>query len=308
MNNRQNNLLSMYRTVIAVCMSNLPSLAKVKAFEDAYKLLKVKLAEILAAANQQKEVLTGITEEKQLQKRELAKIAATIAIVIKGFALTKNNLKLAAEVSFSESGLATMKEEDLLSNARNIHTKSIDNLAALADYGITQVLIDQLDTKINDFADKKPAPASAKVNKEALTDKLNVLFDDANSILKEQMDTTGKIYSVLDPNFYELYKGSRKIIDRGRRTNNTGLLKGTVKGKITVTDKEDKLLADVILQLLELNLIVTSDEQGVFDFDDVDAGKYTLKVSKQGYADLIVKDLEIKKGEDKVLNLVLSNA
>jgi len=295
----------MYRTVVAVCMANLLSLAKVKAFDDAFKLLKAKLAEILATADQQKEVLTGIAEDKQVQKRELAKLAAMVASVVKGFALTNSNLQLAAEVNFSESGLANMKEEDLLSNTRNIHGKATGNLASLADFGINKPLLDQLDTKITAFADKKPAPASAKVTKEALTDKLNVLFDEANVILKEQMDNTGKIFSMLDANFYELYKGSRKIIDRGGRTANTGILKGTVKGKLALTDTENQPLADVLLQLIELNLVVVSNEQGIFDFDDLEAGKYTLKASKQGYADLIIKDLEIKKGEDKVLDLVL---
>lgn len=305
MNNRQNNLLSMYRTVNAVCMANGLSLAKVKAFDDAFNLLKAKLAEILAVANQQMEVLTGIAEDKQVQKRELAKIAAMIAGVVKGFALGNSNLQLAAEVNFSESGLASMKEEDLLSNAKNIHGKATGNLIALGDFGINQTLLDQLDTSITAFADIKPAPASAKVTKEALTDKLNVLFDEANVILKEQMDNTGKIFSVLDANFYELYKGSRKIIDRGGRTVNTGLLKGTVKGKLAMTDIENMPLADVLLQLIELNLVVVSNVQGVFDFGDLDAGKYTLKASKQGYADVIMQELEIIKGEDKVLDLVL---
>ena len=75
-----------------------------------------------------------------------------------------------------------------------------------------------------------------------------------------------------------------------------------------MTDSENMPLADVLLQLIELNLVVVSNEQGVFDFDDLAAGKYTLKVSKQGYADVIMKELEIKKGEDKVLDLVLLNS
>lgn len=298
----------MYRTVIAVCMANLLSLAKVKAFEEAYKLLKAKLAEILATANQQKEVIMGITEEKQAQKRELAKLAAVIASVIKGYALTNKNLKLAAEVNFNESSLVTMKEEDLLSNTRNIHGKAAANLVAMADFGLNQAMLDQLDTYITDFATKKPEPATAKVNKEALTDKLNVLFDETNAILKEKMDTTGRIFSIVDADFFKLYQGSRKIIDRRGKTVNTGLLKGTVMGKLAINDKENNLLANAVLQLIEPNLVVVTDEKGVFDFDDLDAGTYTLKVSKQGYADLIVKDIEIKKGEDKVLELVMMNA
>lgn len=289
-------------------MANLLSLAKVKAFEEAYKLLMAKLAEILATANQQKEVITGITEEKQAQKRELAKLAAVIASVIKGYALTNKNLKLAAEVNFNESSLVTMKEEDLLSNTRNIHGKAAANLVAMADFGLNQAMLDQLDTYITDFATKKPEPATAKVNKEALTDKLNVLFDETNAILKEKMDTTGRIFSIVDADFFKLYQGSRKIIDRRGKTVNTGLLKGTVMGKLAINDKENNPLTNVVLQLIEPNLVVVTDEKGVFDFDDLDAGKYTLKVSKQGYADLILKDIEIKKGEDKVMDLVMMNA
>ena len=126
-----------------------------------------------------------------------------------------------------------------------------------------------------------------------------------NEILKEQMDNSSKMFKLLDADFYDLYKGSRKIIDRGRRAANTGLLNGVVMGKKTVTDTENVPLEDVLLHLIELNLVVVSNEKGEFDFDDIDTGTYTIKASKQGFKDEIIKEVKIDKGEENVLPITL---
>jgi len=305
MNNKQNNLMSMYRTVVAVCLANVAALAKVKAFSTAFEFLRAKLTEILLTAQERELVLTGIAEDKQIQKRNLAKLGATIAAVVKGYAHTNGDMKLAAEVDFSESALFNEKDEDILISTKIIQKRATELLTKLADYGIDKTMLDLFASEIEKFSAKKPAPATAISNKELLTNKLDNLFDEANTILKEQMDTTGKIYSSIDPNFYELYKISRKIIDRGGRKTHEGVLKGTVVGKLNAQDTENGSLADVLVQNIELNIIVTSDEKGAFDFGDVAAGKYTLKLSKQGYLDLLLKDIEVKKGEDKMVDALM---
>jgi hypothetical protein len=127
-----------------------------------------------------------------------------------------------------------------------------------------------------------------------------------NEILKEQIDNSSKMFKLLDANFYDLYKGSRKIIDRGRRAANTGILKGVIMGKKTAVDAENEAIADALLQLIELNLVVVSNEKGGFDFDDIETGTYKLKVSKQGYKDEIIKEIVIKKGEERDLYIEMS--
>ena len=120
------------------------------------------------------------------------------------------------------------------------------------------------------------------------------------------MDNSSKMFKLLDADFYDLYKGARKIIDRGRRAANTGLLNGVVMGKNTAADTENVPLEDVLLHLIELNLVVVSNEKGEFDFDDIEAGTYTLKVSKQGYKDEIIKEVKIDKGEERDLYIEMS--
>jgi len=305
MNNRHNNYFSMFRTVIMVCLAHKAALAKVKAFDDALKLLIAKLAEIKLVAAQQKVVLTGIADDKHAQKKALAKMGSIIAASVKGYAHKAGNLQLVSEVKFSESALASMKEEDLILTSENIHKKAFDNLAVLIDHGIDAALLTQFETMTTAFADKKPEPAAAKVNKETLTDKLEVLYDDANNIIKKQMDNNSKIFQLLDPDFYELYKGARKIIDRRGKITNPGSLKGTVTGILDSNVKENQPLDEVLLHLIEPNLVIVTNENGLYDFEEIEAGKYTLKVIKQGFIDQIIKDLEIKNGEDKVLDLVL---
>lgn len=306
MNNNQNNTVSMFRTVVSVCGANAGAVGKIKAFEASLGFFEEKIKEILNTAREQELVITGIAEDKEVQKRGLAFTGAIIGGAVKSFALTNKNLALAAEVNFSESALYKMKEEDLIFNTQIIHKKALDNMGTLADYGINKLVLDNFNLQITNFGNKKPEPASAKVTKEMLTDKLADLIDDASEILKEQMDNSSKMFKLLDPNFYDLYKGARKIIDRGRRAANTGILKGVIMGKKTAADTENEAIADALLHLIELNLVVVSNEKGEFDFDDIETGTYTIKVSKQGYKDEILKDVEIKKGEERDLYIEMS--
>jgi hypothetical protein len=306
MNNNQNNTVSMFRTVVSVCKANAGAVGKIKAFEASLGFFEDKIKELLNTAKEQEMVITGIAEDKEVQKRGLAKTGAIIGAAVKGYALTNKNLELAAVVNFSESALYKMKEEDLIFNSEIIHKKALDNMGALADYGVNKPILDDFNLQITNFSNKKPEPASAKVSKEMLTDKLADLIDDASEILKEQMDNSSKMFKLLDADFYDLYKGARKIIDRGRRAANTGLLNGVVMGKNTAADTENVPLEDVLLHLIELNLVVVSNEKGEFDFDDIEAGTYTLKVSKQGYKDEIIKEVKIDKGEERDLYIEMS--
>ncbi len=139
-----------------------------------------------------------------------------------------------------------------------------------------------------------------KNTKEMLTAKLESLFEEANNILKLQMDNTGKIFKTLAPEFYSLYKASRKVVDRGRRKVENGLIKGLVK------NKKNEFLVDVLVQLIPDNVLVLSNENGEFEFDDIAVNTYTLKLTKQGLEDLMVQNITLKKGEEKVLDLVMN--
>lgn len=300
MNNKQNNMFGMYRTVDAVCVTNASVIAQVKAFEKSHSALKAKMGEILVTARQRKLILTGIADDKQTKKRALARLGNIVAGVVKGYANTINNKQLAAEVNFNESSLMGDKDEEILINCNIIFIRATDFKTELADYGLNQDLLDGLEAVIDDFSDKKPAPANAKNTKEMLTAKLESLFDEANDILKLQMDNTGKIFQTLAPEFFSLYKSSRKIVDRGRRKAENGLIKGVVK------NKKNEFLADVLVQLIPENVLVLSNENGEFEFDDIAANTYAVKLTKQGLEDLTVQNITLKKGEEKALDLVMN--
>jgi len=300
MNIKQNNNFGMIRTVDAVCVAKASVIAQVKAFEKSHTALKAKMGEILVTARERKLVLTGITDDKQTKKKELAILGNIVAGVVKGYANTVGDKKLAAEVNFSESGLLADKDEEILINADIIFTRATKFKIELVDYGITPELLDGFEALIGDFSDKKPAPTNAKNTKEVLTVKLDLLFDEANDILKLQMDNTGKIFKTLNTEFYDLYKASRKIINRGHRKADNGLIKGVVK------NVKNEFLVDVLVQLIPENVLVLSNEKGEFEFDDLGTDKYSLKFSKEGLDNVEMKEVELKKGEEKMVEVIMN--
>jgi hypothetical protein len=144
MNNKQNNLLSMYRTVVSIVKANATEVAKVGAFESSFNDFESKVTAIINTAQQRDMVLTGITGDKTAKKRELAQMTATIATVVKGYAKTVGNKKLADQMDFSESGLFKLKDEDLITNATNIYNGANEVLLELVNYNITKQTLDEI--------------------------------------------------------------------------------------------------------------------------------------------------------------------
>lgn len=65
-------------------------------------------------------------------------------------------------------------------------------------------------------------------------------------------------------------------------------------------------MTDVLVQLSIANVLVLSNENGEFEFDDLGADKYNIKCTKEGYEGITLKDLELKKGEEKMVEVVMN--
>lgn len=304
MNNKQNNLLSMYRTVVSIVKANATEVAKVGAFESSFNVFESKVTAIINTAQQRDMVLTGITGDKTAKKRELAQMTATIATVVKGYAKTVGNKKLADQMDFSESELFKLKDEDLITNATNIYNSANEVLLDLVNYNITEQTLDALLGNITVFSLKKPAPTVAISLKESLTAQLEQLFAEANAILKDQMDNTSKMFVTYSPSFYALYSEARKIIDRGKGKGAGNALKGVVKTMLA--DGTLDVVTDALVQLVEKKMVAVTDGKGAFNFGNVTPAMYTLKAIKKGYNETEMGQVEVIKGVDKVVDLVLA--
>ena len=166
MNARQDSKLKMYRATEKHCDNNLNIIAVTPAFQTAFENFKAKIATIVSTAQQKDVVLKGVATDKSNVKQLLCQQAADIAGSISAFASATSNNTLKQGVNFSASALLQKRDDQLAPRCQNIHAKGLENLAALADYGITAETLDNLQTAINNYVaeapNRAPPPANAK--------------------------------------------------------------------------------------------------------------------------------------------------
>lgn len=299
MTDRQENLLNMYRTVIAVCDANLAKFAPTTAFHGMITKLKGNVNAVLAIRYTQEMETKGITEQKEQYRHRLARIAGTIAGAIRAYAIATNKLDLKERVNYSESELLRMRVEELLNAAKIIAEETTVHAdEGLDAYGTDGSRYDELMEAIQFFEQAIPGTSVARTSRKTATENLKNLVTATNALLSEQMDQTVKIYQQPHPSFVLQYQAARKVIPSGVRIETEGTVLGTVTLKLTGMPLEG-----VLIELVGSAFIGSTDAEGMYRLNDVRAGVYTLRATKTGYKTYTAANKAVASRQELTLNV-----
>ena len=207
--------LNMFNAVIAYCTANATTVATVPAFQTALNALVTTVNQIQSTAQMQVNVITGITTDKRKMRATLCKQASKLGGVISAFAAAADNNQLKEQVAFSVSDLAHLKDEILVATCSNIHDALNTNVTALANYGVTAATVTSFQTAIDAFNAKISTPRNAVSARVAHAKSLRSLFQQANGVLRTQMDKVIAQFETTADDFYIAYKNNRMIVGPG---------------------------------------------------------------------------------------------
>jgi Carboxypeptidase regulatory-like domain len=297
MNATQNAKSKMYRATENHCLENNEITKNMPAFVAAFNNFKAIILEIDATTQKTSSVLKGIATDKNASRESLGLKATGIAGMIFAYASATANNTLKQEVNFSVSRMTRGNEDQFISRCRNIHTKGVENIAVLPDYGITNQTLSDLQTAIDEYIAKSPKTRTAKSNRKTMNANLTALFKQADTVLKEQMDKLIVAFRADHPDFVKTYEANRIIVDAGSTATQ-------LKGK--VTGQADGLpIKDVTVKVVEANLTVLTDAKGEYLVKPIIVGKYTVTFSKEGFTSREIDDVDAKKGAVNVLNMAI---
>jgi Carboxypeptidase regulatory-like domain len=297
MNAKQNAKFRMYRATETHCSDNLEITKNMPAFTAAFNNFKAKLTEITGTTQQRSSVLVGITTDKNVSRQNLGKQASDAAGMIFAFASVIGNNTLKQQVNVSETKLVQTNEEQFVSRCQNIHAKGTEHLAMLADYGITEQTLNNLQSAIDEYVAKSPKSRTAKSSRKTMTANLSQLFREADIILKEQMDKLVVVFRAEHPDFVKTYEATRIIIDPATTTTQ-------LKGKVT-NQADGTPIKGAAVNVVEANLTVQTDAKGGYLVKPIIVGKYTVKFSAAGFASKEIDEVDAKLGAVNVLNVAL---
>jgi Carboxypeptidase regulatory-like domain len=309
MNTKQRIKLNMYLAVRNFGNQNDAVAKSIPKFGSNFDLLKSTIDEIQVIGEMQGINKTGLAIDKNKLKKLLIAMAVKYSNRIAILAKSNNNDTLLKEVRLNESELGKLPGVTLKDRVQNIYDKADANIDNLSEQGITPDTQKQFLDAITAFNNALATPRSGIAEKRKATQKLPVLFDTADSLI-EIMDLAARSAKDDQPDFYNGYKTSRKLVD----TNTGGIsLKASAKeltsgepvhGAIfTFSHEADKLTGSNGTG----EIIKKTTSKGNFHIKSMKAGNYKIVVSKPGYKDKEAAVI-IADGERSDLNVEMEKA
>ena len=298
MNARKEAKLNMYHTVIALCEDNLPVVALVLAFQTSYNAFKTTVTAIVTAAAQLQTQNGGLQTSKKVAKKNLAELASGIAGLVYAYASVIDDNVLKGAMDITSSDIMQAKDEDVPLICGNVYDAANTHLAALPDYGVTALLLTAFQAAIDDYNDKSPRPMLNRSQKKALRAQMYLMFDDADAILKEQMDRLSvNFLSNGNALFYGQYHASRTIIDPGSYST---VLKLFVMNSATMEP-----LRNVKCYRDSSPVFKKSSRKGFVTFKNIAEGNHSFRLKHKLFADTPAS-ASISHGNKTTINVVMA--
>jgi hypothetical protein len=157
----------------------------------------------------------GEAEKKVLTRHDFEDEILRIAGQLSALAAAKPDPSLAAQVEFTLPQLDKLADDSLEETGKRISGLATANLAALADYGITQADVTALDDLTAQFHGVKAAPRTAIASRSGQTKTMPPAVKSTTSILRNRLDKQMLMFKKTNPEFYAGYLSARVVVARG---------------------------------------------------------------------------------------------
>lgn len=297
MNNRQENKLSMAKTVQAVLHNNNVIVGTVPAFVTAVNKLDNSIDTIEGYVQIQLKITTGKSTDKETAAKDAIDIALGLAGPTKSYARSINSNDLYNSLNYSKTELQRSRDNELPNILLGMRDIIQSNIANLADFGITATDISALTTAVAAYNILNAAPRTAIGIKSAATKAVAEEFKNLDTAL-DVIDGLAEGKKASEPDFYNALKSARITVDTGS------------KGTVTVSGFTVKTEGATTTPLEGVGVLIEETEEttesgadGSFSIKSKGKGQdVTLHFTFAGFAD---KDVSVKLKDDVVLGEVV---
>lgn len=213
MNKIQTNQLRMHLNVQTALDSNsllwnaIPILVTAKNEHDE---LIQRIREVNEKTNADS---TSITEDKLKKLEALSDKGVVLAGILYAYASYSDNAKLMGKVKLTRSDIRNARETDVEKLVQPVIGEARAHLPELADFMLTEEMIVETETTLDDFKAMIGQPRTIRNQAFAAMTLLDDLFVQINALVKDKMDKLMIRFEITHPEFYDEYKRSRTIVD-----------------------------------------------------------------------------------------------
>lgn len=210
MNSTQSNKLNSYLAVQAV-LDGTKVWESLPAFAAGVEELEEHIATLQSLAQAQSSQ-NGAAAEKAQAFQVLVDAAFETAAATRACAVASSNRELARRVDFSRSDVGKGRDTEVVARCQDILAAATENLASLADYGITQAKLTNLKKKIEAFQAVQPKPRKGRAASSSATKELAKLFKEVDELLNERLDGLAVQFKDSQAAFYNEYTTARSVV------------------------------------------------------------------------------------------------
>src|ERR1035437_4853259 len=211
------NRTGMGATVAAYMNKNQTIWTGNKAVTDTVASLNTALGTVDSKAQQQEAPIVGEEEKKVLVRHDYEDEIMRIAGQLCSLADKTGDTNLAAQTELTLAQLDKLSVDVLEATGSRVSGLATANLAALADYGITQTDVTALDSLTTQFHGLKTAPRRPIPTRAGQTKPLPPAVKTVTSLLRNHLDKQMLMFKKSSPEFYADYARARVIMDQGSR-------------------------------------------------------------------------------------------
>jgi len=241
-----------------------------KKFDDAFN-------EITKAGDKQAIETKGLKNDSDAAKNAMANVCIKYALRGSVMARMANNQELATQLIHHKTYILAANKQMAMERAIDIRNALNDNLTICNN--VTAADIAEIDAAIAAFKLIEPQPIIARQVKKAMgTDVLPPQFAVADEAIENMYHLVYSYYNESKPQMVGEMKLAMQIINTGIR--HTGIL-----AFVTVNNGIESLQTPaqgVVMKIVELNLIATSDINGLAGLSGIKPGTYHMEFTGQG--------------------------
>lgn len=155
----------------------------------------------------------AVTADKAIALSNLTEKAVTISGILQAYAAVTENTRLAGKVALTKSDITKIRETEVEAIVAPVIDEARKELANLTDYGLTEDMIVELETSLDDFKVLIGQPRTVRNQAFAAITLMDELFDAANEVIKNKLDKLMIRFKFTNTEFYSEYERARTIVD-----------------------------------------------------------------------------------------------
>lgn len=177
---------------------------------------KTTLAEAIAGIGQAAQNQEGARVFVGSAVRNLKQVIATkmdiLDDTLEAYASDIEDSELQQQAQNAYSDYFRLSHEEFEVKTRNVIALLDAHVAAMADYGMTEEMINEVKASFNTFQEMRGKPRAYQVASRIATSTLDSYFTEGNKVLK-RMDNVLKRFKRSNPGFYTGYQAARLIVN-----------------------------------------------------------------------------------------------